>query len=112
MFNSNEHEWHILGASHFDMSLGFGQLGYPIRQKIAEFVAGNDKYGQIDFALKQFFPKVDQIDGHNVAAPRNLHFHTDADMARSAIDCLLLDPIHTAAFLLNPTACSAKAFVN
>lgn len=94
------------------MPLCFGQFGNPIRQKIAERIAGDNKHRQIDLALKEFLTKMNQINGHYIAPARNLNFHADADVARPAVYRLPFHPIHAAALLLNPSAGSAKTVVN
>lgn len=52
MLNRNQYERHVLSASHFDMTLCFGELRYAIGKEISELVARYDEYCEIYLSLK------------------------------------------------------------
>ena len=112
MFDGNQHEGHILRPSHLDMAVCLRKLGYAVSQKVTQLVAWDDQHCQVDLALKQFLPKVDQINGEHVASPRDLNLDSNADMTGPAIDGLLLNPIDATTLLLIPSAGGVELFVN
>ncbi len=112
MLDGNEHEGHILRPSHLNMAVCFRKLGHAVSQEITQLVAGDDKHRQVDLALKQFLPQVNQVNRQHVATAGDLDLDADADMTGPAVYGLLLDPIDATALLLIPSAGGAELFVN
>jgi len=112
MIDGYEHEGHVVCPGHFDVALCFRQLGNAIRQEITKFVAGNNQNGQVDHALQEFFPEVNQVYRNDVATARNLNLHADGDVAWPSIDRLLFNPIDSATLLLRPSASSLELRVD
>ena len=54
---------------------------------------------------------MNEIDGNQIATTRDLQFYTDAYVAWTAVDCLLLNPVNPTAFLLLPPSTFDEASI-
>lgn len=90
--------------SGFNVTGGLRKGGNSIRYVAAEFVTGNDENGQVHLPLQQLLPEMKQINGDQIASAGNLNFDANANVPRTTVYCLALDPINATCFLLHPAA--------
>jgi len=89
MFERDQHERHVL-----------------------KYVARNNQDCEVDRALQELIPEVNEVNRDQVTSARDLYFHSDADVSRTPVDRLSFYPIDSARRFFYPSASGLESLID
>lgn len=110
MLESDQKQRQIVCARLTDVPFRVSDGGTAIGEEDAESVTGYDEDRDVDLAISQRLPEVDEVDDDEVATGGELYLDADADTG--AIDGQTFGPVYVAGLLLRPAAGALDAVVD